>query len=229
MLLGQTDFLMLRLVGRRMSPEVLTTYGNTGSVTAEVWGPLRADLGHSLWALGLVALGWLLLWGIVRWSWRQNSTPQWSGLWWVALVGGAVYLWSVPFRYEVMRVTMRPPEVVWAQVWWGGEQNPVEADRSDRVVAVRGMLVAAEDVSWQDDAYPLVRALPSGGREGGQPDIIVLVVESLRGATRFRDSWPTGFPVRKGFSPCRRGCCLTPPKRPQRPLRDIILTPCRKG
>ncbi len=183
MLLGQTDFLMLRLVGRRMSPEVLTTYGNTGSVTAEVWGPLRADLGHSLWALGLVALGWLLLWGIVRWSWRQNSTPQWSGLWWVALVGGAVYLWSVPFRYEVMRVTMRPPEVVWAQVWWGGEQNPVEADRSDRVAAVRGMLVAAEDVSWQDDAYPLVRALPSGGREGGQPDIIVLVVESLRGAT----------------------------------------------
>jgi arylsulfatase A-like enzyme len=183
MLLGQADFLMLRLAGRRMSPEVLATYGNRGSVTAEIWAPLRADAWHSLWALGLVAVGWLLLWGIVRWSWRQNSTPPWSGPWWVALVGGAVYLWAVPIRYEVMSVTMRPPEVVWAHVWWGGEQNPVEADRRDRVAAVRGMLVAAEDVSWQDDAYPLVRSLPSGAMEGGPPDIIVLVVESLRGAT----------------------------------------------
>jgi len=83
----------------------------------------------------------------------------------------------------VMRVTMRPPEVVWARSWWEGSQNPVPADRSERVAAVRKMLVASGGAQWQDAAYPLLRQPPPRDEVEARPDIIVIVVESLRGAT----------------------------------------------
>lgn len=177
--LGQIDFAMLRHVGRRFSPSVLETYGNAGLFTSEVVEPLRADAWHTLGMLGLMAGGLLAL-ALVGWrGLRVESVPRWSWPWWAGLVALTAYLGSVPMQYNVMRTLMRPPEVVF---WHALMQDDV-TPAPESMEAMRAALLPARGNALGDEHYPLMRRSSSTVQAvDDPPDIIIIAVESLRGA-----------------------------------------------
>jgi arylsulfatase A-like enzyme len=181
-LLGQVDFEMLRLVGRRFSPSVLTTYG-TDAVTGEVMGPLLADRLHTYGSLVLIIGGWLALGWIVWRGLRRATTPSWSWPWWTVLALVNLYLASVPLRYTSHRTLLQPPEITFLRVVTGVDRTPQPKSEAELTRSVREMLVPAAGQSWFSEKYPLIQTPATAVREKrveDPPDIIVIAVESLR-------------------------------------------------
>lgn len=177
--LGQIDFTMLRLVGRRLDPSVLSTYVRPGLLTSEVVEPLGADGWHTAGSLGLILGGWALLAGVWVRGQRAKTPPRWSWPWWGVAVAVTMYLGSVPMRYDTLRTLMRPPEVVFWHALTREHRTPAPASPA----RVREGLLPPGEWAWVDDEHPLLRR-PMGERAepADRPDLIVLVVESLRGA-----------------------------------------------
>jgi arylsulfatase A-like enzyme len=181
LLLGQVDFEMLRLVGRRFSPSVFTTYVPHHVFTAEIMLPLRADLAHTLFSLGLIVGGWLGLAVIVRRGLRAPVMPRWSWWWFAILAVLLGYCVQVVTRYTPSsRVLLQPPEIVFFRTWVGADQTPALA-AGEAAQQVRSVLIApVASQAWLDDQYPLVHRPASAATPvDDPPDIILIAVESL--------------------------------------------------
>ncbi|HVS51223.1 MAG TPA: sulfatase-like hydrolase/transferase [Opitutaceae bacterium] len=182
-LLGQVDFEMLRLVGRRFTPSVLTTYGPQHAFTSEILLPLAADRAHTIFSLALIFGGWS---GLAFAAWRGLRTPReprWSWPWFAVLAALVGYLALVPARYTPSnRTLLQPPEITFAHTWLGHDRTPPPAGNARDIAALlRTRLVPASPaLQWLNDAHPLVH-LPAGDAvaRADPPDIIVLMIESL--------------------------------------------------
>lgn len=180
--LGQVEFAMLRLVGRRFSPSVLTTYG-AETMTGEVIGPVLADRLHTLVSIGLITGGWLALAWIVWRGVRSATAPCWSWPWWCVLAGVTAYLGSVPLRYTSQRTLLQPPEITFLKEISGMNRTPTPENEALLARHVRAVLAPAAGQAWAGEDYPLVHtptAASAEKRAEGPPDFIVITVESLR-------------------------------------------------
>jgi arylsulfatase A-like enzyme len=179
-LLGQVDFEMLRLVGRRFSPSVFFTYVPHAAVTAETILPLLADRGHTLVSLGLIAAGWLALAIVLGRALRAGAAvPRWSWAWLAVMAAGAGYLATVPPRWSSgHRALFQPPEMAFLRALAGADRLPAP-DAARLAPLLRGSLVPAAGQAWRDEFLPLVHTPPAGPPPATKPDIIVIAVESL--------------------------------------------------
>jgi arylsulfatase A-like enzyme len=184
LLIGQVDFEMLRLVGRRFSPSVFATYVPHNAFSSEIILPLRADLAHTLTSLGLIFLGWAML-GIIAWRGTRThaGTTPWSWPWFAVLVALVGYLALVPARYtRADRTLLQPPEITFLRAWSGGDRTPAPAASPAQVAALlRSVLVpGSHERKWVGDAQPLLY-YPSTPATPvvDPPDIILIAVESL--------------------------------------------------
>jgi arylsulfatase A-like enzyme len=178
LLLGQVDFEMLRLVGRRFSPSVFTTYVPHQALTAEILLPLRADLAHTLFSLAIILGGWLLL-ALIGWRGRR-ATPRWSWFWFAVLAVATGYCGLVVARYtRSSRAILQPPEVTFLRAWTDRTSWPA-ADEAGPLVRTTLMPPVAPQ-SWTDEKYPLRHrpAATAASPVVDPPDIILIAVESL--------------------------------------------------
>lgn len=181
-LLGQVDFEMLRLVGRRFSPSVLTTYAPE-AFTGEVMSPLLDDRLHTFGSLALILGGWVALGAIVWRGVRQTTVAGWSWAWWTVLVLVTAYLGSVPMRYTSQRTLLQPPEITFLRALSGMEVTPPPASEAELARSVREVLVPAAGQQWFSEKYPVIHTPATAARAAAvtePPDIIVISVESLR-------------------------------------------------
>lgn len=178
LLLGQVDFELLRLVGRRVSPTVINTYGDT-LLTSEILKPLRADLAHTLGSLAIVLGGWLWLVAVAWWSGRRPALSRWSWPWYLILLAG-IYAASWPTTHLTRNewATFRPPEMIFLKTWSGADRTRPPADLE---ALVRRVLVPDGGQAWSGSAFPLVHApIAPATPPADPPDIILIAVESLR-------------------------------------------------
>lgn len=179
---GQVDFEMLRLVGRRFSPGIVTTYMPHGAFTSEIMLPLQADRAHTLASLALITGGLVALAVVVWRSRRPVTVPRWSWGWFAALVALTAYAGLVPARYSpAHRTLLQPAEVTFLRAWAGGERTPPPASPAALAQQLR-FLVPAAGQRWTDGQHPLVHE-PAGSAAataGDPPDVIVIAIESLR-------------------------------------------------
>jgi phosphoglycerol transferase MdoB-like AlkP superfamily enzyme len=185
LLLGEVDFEMLRLVGRRFSPSVFSTYVPHDAFTSEIILPLRADLAHTLFTLGLIFAGWLALVIVVWRGLRASTTPRWSWPWVGALAAICGYAALVPARYTPSsRALLQPPEVTFLRAWSSDDRTPAPVQPEKLAAVLRSTLVpAAATLNWTGERYPLIHS-PGTAATGAPsvadpPDIIVIAVESL--------------------------------------------------
>ncbi len=179
-LLGQVDFEMIRLVGRRLSPTVINTYG-ANPLTSEILLPLRADLAHTVGSLALILGGWLWLVGVAWWSGRRPAATMARWSWWWFLVLTGITWWASRQSARLSRVewaTYRPPEVIFFKMWSGADATRPPPDMTP---LVRRVLVPDGGQSWTNPLYPLMHdAVAPGTPPADPPDIILIAVESLR-------------------------------------------------
>jgi arylsulfatase A-like enzyme len=182
-LLGQVDFEMLRLVGRRLTPTVFTTYVPHHAFTAEILLPLAADRAHTVFSLVLIAGGWAGL-ALILWrGLRARETPRWSWPWVSVLAALVGYLALVPARYTPSnRTLLQPPEIVFARTLFGRDRTLAPPGTPAEIATLlrRELVPAAATLRWMDETHPLVhepaRVAPA---RANPPDIIVLMIESL--------------------------------------------------
>ena len=178
MLLGQVDFEMIRLAGKRFSPSVLHTYGSN-LLTFEILLPLRADLAHTFGTFALVFGGWLWLLAVACRAGRASRPPFPSGHWLSLLPFAILGLsWLPASGSRSDRVIAQPPEAIFVQAW--RERNGT-VPPPDPELLVRRVLAPAAGQQWADVDFPLVHA-PAGPAPvvTDPPDIILIAVESLR-------------------------------------------------
>lgn len=184
-LLGQVDFEMLRLVGRRFSPSVFSTYVPHEAFTSEIILPLRADLTHTLISVGLILGGWIALADVVWRGLRTSTKPRWSWPWFAVLTTACGYAALVPARYTPSsRALLQPPEITFLRAWGSDDRTPAPAQPEKLAALLRSTLVpGAAALNWTDDRYPLIHRPAASSSDtapiADPPDIIVIAVESL--------------------------------------------------
>ncbi len=182
LLIGQVDFEMMRLVGRKFSPSVFTTYVPHQAFSSEIILPLRADLAHTLGSLALILGGWSAMAAVLWRGLRASLVPRWSWPWLAVLAGAVGYALLVVARYTPSsRAVLQPPEVTFYRHWSGADQTQAPATLAAGAEQVRAVLMPTiAGRQWTDENHPLVHQPAEGkGAVVDPPDIIVIAVESL--------------------------------------------------
>lgn len=179
-LLGQVDFEMLRLVGRRFSPSVLFTYVPHAAVTSETILPLLADRVHTMISLTLIAAGWLALAVVLSRALRAGApAARWSWPWLAVLAAGVGYLATVPPRWTTgHRALFQPPEMAFLRALTGTDRLPAP-DPARLAPLLRGSLTPDAGQVWREELFPLLHTPPAATAPATKPDIIVIAIESL--------------------------------------------------
>jgi arylsulfatase A-like enzyme len=195
------DLGMQRFRGERLSLGHIATYGS-GSVLNSDWilpvldarGPLLGNVVLLLGGIALIVRAWI--------SAAGQPTPHPVRRAAMASVLAGLLWWPPQFAYYHQRDMARSPVSVLTDEWLHPRPplDPVEAQRVRD--ELRAQLSQARIGGWLDDRYPLWRAgrpspSPSfGAAAAAPPDIVLFVIESLRG----RDvGW--GFGPRRGNTP----------------------------
>lgn len=192
-LVGQVDLGLQWFIGQRLSPDVLATYGGSAFLNSDVYAPLLHHRGYFGVGMLLMFGPWALLaWNAAR---VRGGAPEHRPNWWmVAALGALALLCRVPLglAHGHQRDVARPPELLWVHHWRGGWRTPPVTDEALAVSELRAVVDPRGTAEWQDPRYPLVREAPpernrylkETGLERVEPlpDILLLCVESLRGA-----------------------------------------------
>ncbi|HEY3383995.1 MAG TPA: sulfatase-like hydrolase/transferase [Vicinamibacterales bacterium] len=178
---GETDRQMLRFLGHGFTLATVQTYFNSSMFGDEVLGPLSMDWPHLAMSLTIIALATLL----AAWSgWRAVRTARGRQVSWFAVVLFA--LMPACLTVGLFRDAPRPPELAFAVSIAGFNGMPAPADERQAVEELRALVDAPAGTRWLDPRLPLVRQEPPPpepppASAAERPDIVLLVVESLRG------------------------------------------------
>lgn len=184
MLAGQVDLALLRYLGQNLTPSIVRTYVGSAMLTPELWQPVAQDWPYVARAAGLVAAGWAFLLVGVR-TRLAAGQPATGGTSWrtIAALAAAV-LGAVPVLSFVggQRQFVKPPEVALLAALTG-ESTPTPADEARARIALQRFLDPAGTTVWLDPQFPLVHrpAQRRATAPAGLPDIVLVMVESLRG------------------------------------------------
>ena len=178
MLAGQADLTVSSITGAPLTPTVFRTFRGVRVVTSnEFLEPLRAN-----WEI--VTAGFLVLAAIVGWMisvarvdpdrWLPAPRARLSGLLVAAGAAVATLAGMVPG-------TPPPPiEMAFAREWLGFDGVRLHEPEPVAIAALRSLVGLPPSARWVSDEYPLVYAPAAQPRRTDSPDLVVVMVESLR-------------------------------------------------
>ena len=217
MIAGQADLTVATITGAPLTPTLFRTFRGIHVVMSnEFLEPLQANAV-------LAAGGLLLFLGVVAWMTRlirrdwtgaaQTSWPEAA----VTIITGVALL-SVPAAIS-WPGPPPPIEVAFAREWLGLDRTSLRGSESDAIRELRAIVGLPAGAAWLSDEYPLVYrwvdATPSMASSDrlatpklngvspsdGGPDIVVVMIESLRAdALGGDDSRPTATPNLDAFA-----------------------------
>ncbi|MBI1809750.1 MAG: sulfatase-like hydrolase/transferase, partial [Gemmatimonadetes bacterium] len=199
------DFAMQHFRGERLTLAQMRDYGLSALFNSDVAGPVLRHPWYPAVTLGIPLAALLLF----AWLWRAARgrlahPPSWRGAGASVVIAAACYAPTM-FAYYHQRDMAQPPEVDWALQLLPRAPAPAPAQEAASRSELRGFLDPRGTATWLSDSFPLIR---SGGGAGAAPvversdlpDIVVFVVESLRG----RDVGYGLYPPAPGASPTPR-------------------------
>ena len=186
MIAGQADLTVSSITGAPLTPTVFRTFRGVHVVTSnEFLEPLKAN--------ALVAGGGLAMFaGVIVWmasvirldsvAGRDSDGPASRAL---GMIGaGALLLW-LP-RLVPWPAPPPPIEVAFAAEYFGLDRATLRGPEADAVRELRALLGLPPHMAWLSDEYPLVYGRVDQNARiasaGDRPDIVVVMIESLRGA-----------------------------------------------
>lgn len=199
--IGQLDLGMQWFVGQRFSPMVFDTYVGESLLSDDLLAPLLHEPRYVATGLLLILGPWAAVGvAVVNGRGRDRPGPSWKLM---LSLGVLLLLFRVPIgmAHGHQLDVARPPELLWANNWLIPNNTPIPNDEGGAVATMRRLVDPAGRSSWLSAELPLVRQtvglhnrFRSGRPDLGPdeyPDIIILAVESLRGAEL---SFITGHP-----------------------------------
>lgn len=183
MIAGQADLTVSSITGAPLTPTVFRTFRGLQVVTSnEFLEPLRAN--WRVTAIGVAAFALLIAWmaSVVRRTARRSGFPSdpSAALSASLLAGGLTTAWLAsvaPFA-----VPPSPIEVAFAREYAGLDATPLHGSERDAIAQLRAVVGLPAGAAWVGERYPLVYApRPLGRPRADLPDIVVVMVESLRG------------------------------------------------
>jgi len=176
MIAGQADLTVSSITGAPLTPTVFRTFRGIQVVTSnEFLEPLRANwrvtIAGTLAFLAVVA--WMFAGAGAESDARPRTAPA------AMLVAGGL----VAARLVTLTPYAVPPvpiEVAFAREYLGLDGTTLHASEADAIATLRAAVGLAPGARWISDDYPLVYAPPARPRSGDLPDIVVVMVESLR-------------------------------------------------
>jgi arylsulfatase A-like enzyme len=181
--LSVSDPILQSIIGERLTPSTLAHFaGPSLFVSDSFWLPVRAN-----WlpiAAALLLLFAYLAW-LVRLFLRRGLHPATTPAPWLhllAIVPVALPLFMLP--ETVMGISVAAPvEVQFAAELLGTSRTRLPGSEQQAVAELRAALALPPGARWLDDRFPLVYGYdgPAPAAKAERPDIVVVVIESLRG------------------------------------------------
>ena len=181
MIAGQADLTVSAITGAPLTPTVFRTYRGLHVVRSkEFLEPLRANLGVTLGGTGafFAAIAWMAV--LVRrgdgWRGRPTYRPLRLIVVAVSLIAAdALVPWPVP---------PPPIEVAFAREYLHLDEVHLRGPEAGAIADLRELTGLPPSAQWVGDRYPLVyqptRTPVAAARRANLPDLIVVMVESLR-------------------------------------------------
>jgi sulfatase-like protein len=195
MVAGQADLTVSSITGAPLTPTVFRTFRGIQVVKSnEFLEPLRAN--WRVTALGVTAFLALVVWMVSVVSatvpgYRGAPCPtvarhragraedEGVGPAVTLMAGGLLTAWLVSL--SPFAVPPAPIEIAFAREYAGLDATTLRAPEADAIAHLRSLVGLPPSAAWIGDRYPLVYA-PGGSavRSSDRPDIVVVMVESLR-------------------------------------------------
>ena len=200
MIAGQADLTVATITGAPLTPTLFRTFRGIHVVTSnEFLEPLKANaaLAGGGLVLFLAVVAWMTR--LIRRNWKAAAQTSWPEAT-ATIVAGAALL-SLPAT--ITWPGPPPPiEVAFVREWLGLDRTSLHGSESDAIRELRATVGLPAGAAWLSDEYPLVyrwtdaqaSAAPSqpatpkrnsvavseGRPSEGGPDIVVVMIESLR-------------------------------------------------
>lgn len=183
---GQLDLEMLRGLGQHMTPGFLGQHLGPAMFT-DIADGMEADLPHLLGSGAMVVAGWVG----VAWVWRRRrraleTHPRVRDLWVVGLFVVGLIGWPHWYHYSTNRLrVVIPPEAIAVKSVLDADDVGEPDDVAAATAQLRLALAPRGSVTWLDDELPALREGVPAEAPASLPDIVVVVIESLRGDMMF--------------------------------------------
>ncbi|HMJ82199.1 MAG TPA: sulfatase-like hydrolase/transferase [Vicinamibacterales bacterium] len=195
MIAGQADLTVATITGAPLTPTLFRTFRGIHVVRSnEFLEPLKANA--ALAGGGLVLFLALVAWmtRLIRQDWKDGAQTSWPEAT-ATIVAGAALL-SLPAT--ITWPGPPPPiEVAFAREWLGLDRTSLRGSETDAIRELRAVVGLPAGAAWLSDEYPLVYRwvdptpsvapskpaapkLESVPPSEGGPDIVVVMIESLR-------------------------------------------------
>lgn len=184
-LMGQIDFDMLRQVGSGLTPSAIRTYAGAGLWDSAFLQPVLFEPAYTIPSLALIFIAWLVMAaGAVRHIRTRAATPSAATFAAFAAVSAALALRVSATGPKA--AIIRPPEMSSLIALAGLDQTTPPSDEAAAIASLRAAVSGGRDTVWLDAKYPLVhrgraRVPRASANPLDLPDVIMIVVESLRG------------------------------------------------
>jgi hypothetical protein len=197
MIMGQADFTVSSITGAPLTPTVFRTYRGMQVIrSSEFLEPLRANLGVSLGgaAAFLAGVAWMVALirndAALRRAQRALSLLPSASTLQRVLKSGAVFVLGLALSLVATIVSwpVPPPpiEAAFAREYLGLDRATLRGSEADAIRDLRDVVGLPPGGAWLSDEYPVVYRPAvdprAAERRARPPDVVVVMIESLRGA-----------------------------------------------
>jgi hypothetical protein len=236
--LNLVDPILVTVIGERLTPSTLSHFAGPGLFLSDYfWKPVEAywPAVSAVVLLLLAYLAWMS-----RLFWTRGLRPSLTPVTWLpAFAGLAVGSGVAALTNTYSPETLEPVEISYVNQLLGIDGTRLGMSETSAVHDIRDFVGLPDGAEWLDDHYPLVyRWKAPAPPVADKPDIFIIVVESMRGASLrptnpdgqslasvpaieavaadgvvFRRYLSTGFPSGPGFVGISSGAWMHPLKR----------------
>lgn len=186
--LGQIDLGLLRYLDHRFTPSMMKTYVSRNLLSTDFYQPLLFDMSYLLLSLGIIFSAWLAMGLLVVINYLR-SRHTYDLPWSIILVFFSMawlFHYPVSLAHGFQREFLKPTEIVFFPYLLASDKVPAPVNEHRASTDMREAVLKAGDVTWLDPKFPILRdrVLPNRfmkDNRGELPDIIIFMVESLRG------------------------------------------------
>ncbi|MFQ5449953.1 MAG: LTA synthase family protein [Nitrospinaceae bacterium] len=187
-LLGQIDFGLVRYLGQRFTPAIMVTYLTPSLISSSFYEPLFNDMDYVIPALGIVfAAWWVLGIGCLLYFKRTPKYKPSIPLILFLLLAAGVGSLSRFISHPLTPIMLKPAEWLFLDSFLKIDRTPAPVNAQAAIENLREGIDLAAGEEWMSPEYPIIRAghpreVNCNDEQGELPDILLFVVESLRGS-----------------------------------------------